>query len=1673
METYSLQFEIDASSAVTGSKQFEAALNAAGQAATAFDRKAATAFNNLKASSTGGFSQLIQNLNRLSTVRFNTSGINSLAQSIQNIKPSATAARLPATLNSIGAAASNMGNHVSRASTHMRGLENAFSASYQAGSVFRNLIGTITLGELGKSIFEAGNSIATFKAAIASATGSTAEASKELEYITTVADGLGAPLGKAVEEYGKFAASTRAAGVSAEATHGVFEGLAIAGTVLGLSAEAMGRNFNTATQVFSKGKLSMEELRQQFGDSLPGAFQKMENALKSRGIIKAGENLSTLVAQGKISSKALLLLSADLIKDYGEQLPEALKRPGAQLIILGNQVTKLFQIVSASGFATALASQFAAINRLISSNGAKEAATKIGQAVGQVINTIGEGIQLIVANASTVASIMKIVIGYFTVKTAFSIFSSMGGEIRSIISPLTSLIGLIRGLSGAVSISAIFTGLGSVGPIVLGIVSSFTLMKDAIIGSTIAARLYGAYLSSMSAITGVVLGIQRAFTSMRIAITLTSGASLAARASIFSMAGTAGLINTLSAGYTFLSTTIKSVAASTSLMSIGQTIWQGIVIASTAINTLFGASATIAAAGEVAVGVAATAASGPMAVFSAAISVATIALTGLGLVMAGAFATMAAGYAASADYAGMFDFISSDKYTMMEKFQAAWTVLKDKIVEASKPVMEFGKYILDMFGVPTVNLTSFGETFVTVFQHMGLKAAQVLDYIMVGIHDVTSSYDELNYALDPKNAFKVGNHYAAKMGIGIASTVMDDDVIAKANQLADDKYYEGRKKPEPYKPTFASDYSKSTGYVDPKMQGPQQPKNKSTSFAELTVSVANDNLKKKQEIESANKRLDDAKASREKEGLDLDRKILEAEAANGVRIAATAAKKDKAASDFKSLLSTLDPVRAASDKYRESIIALDSAVDAGKVTHDQYLSYLKQLDKTYADARKGASTLTQEMQNLRSTLDPLAKSQRDFKDAMDTLDFNRAALGEKVYLEYAQKLKELYPELITGTSRLSSEMVSLRESLDPAIKSQNDFDKAIRTLDMNKEKLGLEEYNRLLEITKERYAGAAEGANKFKDGVAAYFDSIGTFADRFAKVQEDFTSGFVDNFSNMISGAKADWAGLIDSMIKGLIKLMVQQAFKKLFGLTDGKDTGSGFFGEPQRRDTYMDKSERPTFDLNPAISALDENTRQLSILNEKTQAQTSYMQGNVDTANQNKSIKELNDLKSQRRELDYENQKANNPEKYDTSYLFNNKQSSVAQQAQKNLGGGNYSEGGNFTARGANRVDSRLRDILSKASSESGIKAEAFSGYRPGDPRFHGKGKATDVNLFDANGKKLPNYQSPATFRQYETYAQAAKKVQMRDYPELNDKFRWGGYFGGGKKKYGAMDQMHFDLGGSSKLGMAGGSFEGGLNAGQRSRIPGAQSIGMKTQIASLNTEYVASMKKTHVKIATNMQNDYREPTRKIGAQFGESLSGGSSALNQISNSTRNLNTHASSTKPKVDSLGQSINGLQPPIQKAKSSMASMGGQANGLGDILGNVLGQIGGSIGGGGGGIGNILGSIGGLFGFAEGGSMTVGGSGGADTKLAAFKVTPGERIDVKTPSQMRAEERARTSSGYLEGSSKENLTQGGNGVKIVNVMDPTLAVAAMSSGNGKKAIINAIKANPRAVRQVLRA
>lgn len=95
------------------------------------------------------------------------------------------------------------------------------------------------------------------------------------------------------------------------------------------------------------------------------------------------------------------------------------------------------------------------------------------------------------------------------------------------------------------------------------------------------------------------------------------------------------------------------------------------------------------------------------------------------------------------------------------------------------------------------------------------------------------------------------------------------------------------------------------------------------------------------------------------------------------------------------------------------------------------------------------------------------------------------------------------------------------------------------------------------------------------------------------------------------------------------------------------------------------------------------------------------------------------------------------------------------------------------------------------------------------------------------------------------------------------------------------------------------------------------------------------------------------------------------------------------------------------------------------------------------------------------YQTGGSFRVGGSGGADSQLVAFRASPNETVSVRTPSQQKSAEAA-----------PQAAPAEGGGVRIVNVTDPGLMEDFLTSPAGERTLVNAIQRNGSELKQVLR-
>lgn len=97
------------------------------------------------------------------------------------------------------------------------------------------------------------------------------------------------------------------------------------------------------------------------------------------------------------------------------------------------------------------------------------------------------------------------------------------------------------------------------------------------------------------------------------------------------------------------------------------------------------------------------------------------------------------------------------------------------------------------------------------------------------------------------------------------------------------------------------------------------------------------------------------------------------------------------------------------------------------------------------------------------------------------------------------------------------------------------------------------------------------------------------------------------------------------------------------------------------------------------------------------------------------------------------------------------------------------------------------------------------------------------------------------------------------------------------------------------------------------------------------------------------------------------------------------------------------------------------------------------------------------------FAIGGDFKVGGSGGVDSQMVAFRASPGEQVSVSTPTQVRKGSASKDSS---VASAPVNFNP-----RIINVMDPDMIGDYLNTAEGSQVVINHIRKNADSVRQAI--
>ena len=168
-----------------------------------------------------------------------------------------------------------------------------------------------------KGFFNTGRDMEAINATMVAASGSSAQAAKDFDFVVGVTRRLGISLQEGARGYAKLGTAAREAGMDSEAVKKLFTQVSEGAAAFGLNPQRTNLTFLALEQMLSKGVVSMEEIRRQLGEQIFGAFQM---AAKSQNMTTS--EFGELVSSGNLEALGF-------VSDFGDALSKSVTESGA------------------------------------------------------------------------------------------------------------------------------------------------------------------------------------------------------------------------------------------------------------------------------------------------------------------------------------------------------------------------------------------------------------------------------------------------------------------------------------------------------------------------------------------------------------------------------------------------------------------------------------------------------------------------------------------------------------------------------------------------------------------------------------------------------------------------------------------------------------------------------------------------------------------------------------------------------------------------------------------------------------------------------------------------------------------------------------------------------------------------------------------------------------------------------------------------------------------------------------------------------------------------------------------------------------------------------------------------------------------------------------------------
>jgi tape measure domain-containing protein len=298
-------------------------------------------------------------------------------------------------------------------------MSNSLSKTINTVFALKTAMAVFGGGMMFKSILDTSIAFNKWEMSLEAIVGSSGEAKRVQDMLKDSAERLGQRYIILLEQYSKFRAAAEASGMGVSDIDKMFESVTKGATVFQLASKDTYEIFRALTQMISKGTISAEELRGQFGERLPAALAIMANSL--------GVSLSQLLKMmdnGELLSTIVLPKLADGLEEFfGPRIEKVLLAVQTQINRLINTWELFLNNIGERGVLNSFVNILQTWSNLLKNNNIMETSAQIAASFGKVME----------AASSFVAYLLSLPRELYLTIIGFILGAWVGGPIGAVI----------------------------------------------------------------------------------------------------------------------------------------------------------------------------------------------------------------------------------------------------------------------------------------------------------------------------------------------------------------------------------------------------------------------------------------------------------------------------------------------------------------------------------------------------------------------------------------------------------------------------------------------------------------------------------------------------------------------------------------------------------------------------------------------------------------------------------------------------------------------------------------------------------------------------------------------------------------------------------------------------------------------------------------------------------------------------------------------------------------------------------------------------------------------------------------------------------------------------------------------------------------------------------------